>query len=75
MIRLKYGNTNTFLVEGSSGYLLIDTDYDTPLTVTHEIGILQNAGGGAELLHPAGIFECSHSIRIVSNVYSPLETR
>ena len=27
MIRLKYGNTNTFLVGGSSGYLLIDTDY------------------------------------------------
>ena len=27
MIRLKYGNTNTFLVGGSSGYLLVDTDY------------------------------------------------
>ena len=27
MIRLKYGNTNTFLVEGSNGYLLVDTDY------------------------------------------------
>ena len=27
MIRLKYGNTNTFLVQGSIGYLLVDTDY------------------------------------------------
>ena len=27
MIRLKYGNTNTFLVGGSNGYLLVDTDY------------------------------------------------
>ena len=24
---LKYGNTNTFLVPGNSGYLLVDTDY------------------------------------------------
>ena len=27
MIRLKYGNTNTFYVPGKSGGLLIDTDY------------------------------------------------
>ena len=27
MLELKYGNTNTFLVEGSKGYLLVDTDY------------------------------------------------
>ena len=27
MIILKYGNTNTFLVPGVSGYLLVDTDY------------------------------------------------
>ena len=27
MLRLKYGNTNTFLVEGRKGYLLVDTDY------------------------------------------------
>ena len=26
-IRLRYGNTNTFLVPCSSGYLLVDTDY------------------------------------------------
>ena len=26
-IKLKYGNTNTFLVPGRSGYLLVDTDY------------------------------------------------
>lgn len=26
-IRLRYGNTNTFLVAGKSGYLLVDTDY------------------------------------------------
>ena len=25
--RLKYGNTNTFLIRGTSGSLLIDTDY------------------------------------------------
>ena len=27
MIKLKYGNTNTFFVQGSSGGLLFDTDY------------------------------------------------
>ena len=27
MIRLKYGNTNTFLIGDSRGYLLVDTDY------------------------------------------------
>ena len=27
MILLKYGNTNTFLIPGSGGYLLLDTDY------------------------------------------------
>ena len=27
MIRLKYGNTNTFLIPCSGGYLLLDTDY------------------------------------------------
>lgn len=27
MLRLKYGNTNTFFVEGSHGGLLVDTDY------------------------------------------------
>ena len=26
-IKLRYGNTNTFLVAGKSGYLLVDTDY------------------------------------------------
>ena len=26
-IKLRYGNTNTFLVPGNSGYLLVDTDY------------------------------------------------
>ena len=25
--KLKYGNTNTFLIRGTSGNLLIDTDY------------------------------------------------
>jgi len=25
--RLRYGNTNTFLIRGESGYLLVDTDY------------------------------------------------
>ena len=27
VIKLKYGNTNTFLVRGERGYLLVDTDY------------------------------------------------
>ena len=27
MIRLKYGNTNTFLIPANRGYLLLDTDY------------------------------------------------
>lgn len=27
MKKLRYGNTNTFYLEGSSGGLLIDTDY------------------------------------------------
>ena len=27
MIKLKYGNTNTFFIKGSQGGLLIDTDY------------------------------------------------
>lgn len=27
MIKLKYGNTNTFFIQGSSGGLLVDTDY------------------------------------------------
>ena len=27
VIKLKYGNTNTFLIKGTNGYLLIDTDY------------------------------------------------
>ena len=26
-IKLRYGNTNTFLVPGNGGYLLVDTDY------------------------------------------------
>ena len=26
-IKLRYGNTNTFLVSGNGGYLLVDTDY------------------------------------------------
>lgn len=25
--KLRYGNTNTFLVQGENGYLLVDTDY------------------------------------------------
>jgi hypothetical protein len=25
--KLRYGNTNTFLVRGGNGYLLVDTDY------------------------------------------------
>ena len=25
--KLRYGNTNTFLIQGERGYLLVDTDY------------------------------------------------
>lgn len=27
MIRLQYGRTNTFLIQGTTGNLLVDTDY------------------------------------------------
>jgi flavorubredoxin len=27
MIRIKYGNTNTFFIQGKNGGLLFDTDY------------------------------------------------
>lgn len=45
MLKLKYGNTRTFLVEGSKGNLLVDTDYAGTLSAfykalkQHGIGI------------------------------------
>lgn len=45
MLKLKYGNTRTFLVEGSKGNLLVDTDYAGTLSAfykalkQHSIGI------------------------------------
>ena len=36
MLRLKYGNTNTFFVEGSHGSLLVDTDYAGTLTAFYK---------------------------------------
>ena len=32
MIKLKYGNTNTFFISGDNGNLLIDTDYEGTLS-------------------------------------------
>ena len=34
--RLKYGNTNTFLVSGSKGYILVDTDYAGTLSAFYK---------------------------------------
>ena len=37
MIRLKYGNTNTFYVPGSTGGLLVDTDYAGTLYAFYKV--------------------------------------
>ena len=36
MLRLKYGNTQTFLIEGKSGRLLVDTDYAGTLSAFYK---------------------------------------
>lgn len=36
MIKLKYGNTNTFFIPGNSGNLLIDTDYAGTMTAFYK---------------------------------------
>ena len=36
MIRLKYGNTNTFFIQGSNGGLLFDTDYAGTLSAFYK---------------------------------------
>ena len=36
MIRLKYGNTNTFFISGANCNLLIDTDYAGTLTAFYK---------------------------------------
>ena len=36
MIQLTYGHTNTFLIEGSNGYLLVDTDYAGKLSAFYQ---------------------------------------
>ena len=36
MIKLKYGNTNTFFIQGSCGGLLVDTDYAGTLNVFYK---------------------------------------
>ena len=41
MIRLRYGNTNTFLIPADRGYLLLDTDYAGTLPVFYK-AIKQN---------------------------------
>ena len=41
-IRLRYGNTNTFLVPGKGGYLLVDTDYAGTLSAFYKA--LKTAG-------------------------------
>ena len=35
MIQLRYGNTNTFLIPGRQGYLLVDTDYAGTLSALY----------------------------------------
>ncbi len=35
--RLKYGNTNTYFVRGTSGGLLIDTDYAGTLSAFYKV--------------------------------------
>ena len=42
MIKLKYGNTNTFFVKGTQGSLLIDTDYAGTMPVFYKA--IKNAG-------------------------------
>ena len=41
MIRLRYGNTNTFLIPANRGYLLLDTDYSGTLPAFYK-AIKQN---------------------------------
>ncbi len=36
MVTLKYGNTNTYLIQGSSGSLLVDTDYAGTLSAFYK---------------------------------------
>ena len=36
MIRLKYGNTNTFFIWGNNGGLFVDTDYAGTLNAFYE---------------------------------------
>lgn len=36
MLRLKYGNTNTFVIEGSNSSLLVDTDYAGTLSAFYK---------------------------------------
>ncbi len=36
MLRLKYANTNTYLVEGSNGSLLVDTGYAGTLSAFYK---------------------------------------
>ena len=44
MLRLKYGNTKTFLVEGSNSSLLVDTDYAGTLTAFYKALKQNNTG-------------------------------
>ena len=36
MVKLKYGNTNTFFIRGNEGGLLLDTDYAGTLTAFYK---------------------------------------
>lgn len=44
MIKLKYGNTNTFFISGNSGNLLIDTDYAGTLPAFYKAIKVNNIG-------------------------------
>jgi len=43
MKKLRYGNTNTFFLEGSNGGLLIDTDYAGTQEAGKHTGLLQTS--------------------------------
>ena len=48
MIKLKYGNTNTFLIEGRNGNLLVDTDYAGTLPALYK-ALKQNGKAVSEI--------------------------
>ena len=52
-IKLRYGNTNTFLVTGKSGYLLVDTDY-AGMLLRVDLGKMEPYSVCSGVLRPVG---------------------